>query len=190
MATRFQSAYSRSVWFGIFVSFITDIVAAFLIAALLLTAPHESAIGVTAFLLAAVYSVQIGYGTWNAARGAAFHFLFEREGRVRAFVDEFRLKRYPRPDAYYGSAEDYFAEVVGNLKAPDAARLSAAAVASAFDTLSSAGHPLRRMFISMAAEEAIRRYDATFGPRKWGEESPDEDDFSDLDLSDLDKPAN
>ena len=161
MATRFGSAVQRGYWFGLLIAGVTD----FLVALIISWAFGNEGgklLFVALMIVGAVYAFQLTYGLISAIRYAAIFFLFEKNTRISAIVDQMVVAQMPEPKDFYGDPTEYLMSVVHSKDASNDAKLFAGATIGGLEALRSTSRGLLSMTAHMALEAAIQRYSKRF----------------------------
>jgi uncharacterized protein YjeT (DUF2065 family) len=177
MATRFRSAAQRGFWLGILIATAVDAVVAYLIASFFADNVLQ-AVGIALLIVVGVYIFQMLYGLLALARGVVIFFLYEREKRTVATLEQMVRVGMPRPDEFYGDPTEYLSEVAQSDDVSNDAKLFAGATLGSLETLRNTNHSFMAMSLLMVLEGAIGRYGRGFKPRSTeGEEDIHIDDF-------------
>ena len=159
MATRFQSAWFRTLWSGLIVRIALDVAAAGLLVHLL--GDSYQPVTNTLLLVGAVYAVRAAYGTWVLISQFAVFFLYDKESRIASVLSDMRHFRMPRPESFYGDSTEYFTSVAMNSSASSDARLFAGACVGGLETMRTLSLFFPSISTAIVLEAAIERYAAS-----------------------------
>lgn len=162
VAARFASAIRRGYWFAISVAAVTDVVVALIISWLLGNEGGQLFL-VAVLIVAGVYALQIVYGFLSLLRASAVFFLYEKEQRISAVVDEMFAVNMPQPEDFYADAREYFLRVARSHEANDEARLFAGVTIGNLEALRSTNRGFLSMCAHIVLEAAIERYGKRVG---------------------------
>ena len=154
---QFDSKIKRNFWINCALGMIPDL----LIAAI--AAVYANG-GVVAFVLVLVGLQILYFGIWLKNTIWAW-ILYKYKGRkqIRDFVlDYLKRNKYPEPDDYLKSPDEYFASVAGNESLSIDLRLKAASEAGSLNCLIADQQIQNFMRLSMAMEDAIEEYKRGF----------------------------
>jgi len=155
---QFRTSQRRALWRDFALGLIVDIFIAWILASIWGRGdPFE--VGMT------YLGLQVAYLLIWSRRTAGMWLWFWLGGRKRQsehIADFLRERRFPQPDSYYGSPEDYLQQTAadGNLK-PDI-RLAAATELASLNAIAQVGLMQRAIQLNLAYEDAIKKYSRSF----------------------------
>ena len=161
MATRFGSAVQRNFWAGIIYAVITDWVLAVIVSWAFGNEGGQLFL-IATLIVAAAYIFQLVYGLISSARAAALFFLFEKEARISALVNEMVIADLPPPRDFYAEPLEYLSEVAQSREAGDKAKLFAGATLGGIETLRATNRGFLTISSLIVLEAAIARYSQRF----------------------------
>ena len=109
----------------------------------------------------------------------AFYKFKGKKETTQYYYDYLVDNNFPRPDEYHSDVNDYFSVIVDDEKQKSEIRLKAAFELGSLAYLASSGAMTKHMQTGICFEDAIERYDRSFGPREYDDDK--EDDYEDDD---------